>query len=339
MIGGIGDGPFGAFGGIAGAALSSKLAGETQELSDNIANATGSSLLGNISGNILSGLVGGVVGGSAGAAMASNVNLYNQGNDTGEKSATQKAREIAERIKDALVQTLTHPISSVEYAFGIKFSLPRGQGSGTDADVLTGGSSSTSPLSQSRTDLILQGIRNGLGGISFFEGGGPFTPSGATVLVNSGVPVPGVAVPGSPGYLPPTATVSNGDGGTQGASGSGAGSSEPDASGAAKGPKVPPNLQPFTNPAQSPVIPPDWVSQPGKTPGSVIYYPPGTDPSAPGSTYIRVMPAGSTSVPGLEGGYWIWMKNGQPRNPATGGTGTRGQTHIPLPPNGMPPMR
>jgi filamentous hemagglutinin len=105
------------------------------------------------------------------------------------------------------------------------------------------------------------------------------------------------------------------------------------------GPKVPPNLQPLTNPAQGPVIPSDWVSKPGRAPGSTIYCPPGTDPSASGSTYIRVMPPGSTPVPGLENGYWVSIQNGQPINPATGGTGPRSQTHVPLPPNTMPPTR
>jgi filamentous hemagglutinin len=105
------------------------------------------------------------------------------------------------------------------------------------------------------------------------------------------------------------------------------------------GPKVPPKLQPLSNPPQGPVIPSDWVSRPGKTPGSTIYYPPGSDPSAPGSTYIRLMPSGSTPVPGLENGYWISVKNGQPINPSTGGTGTRGDTHVPLPPDTVPPKR
>ncbi|MGY2262203.1 DUF637 domain-containing protein, partial [Pseudomonas sp. SDO55104_S430] len=105
------------------------------------------------------------------------------------------------------------------------------------------------------------------------------------------------------------------------------------------GPKVPPKLQPLSNPPQGPVIPADWVSRPGKTPGSTIYYPLGSDPSAPGSTYIRLMPSGSTPVPGLENGYWISVKNGQPTNPATGGTGPRGDTHVPLPPNTVPPER
>jgi len=105
------------------------------------------------------------------------------------------------------------------------------------------------------------------------------------------------------------------------------------------GPKVPPNVQPFTNAPQGPVIPSGWVSRPGRTEGSTIYYPPGTDPGKSGSTYIRVMPAGSTPVPGLENGYWISVKNGQPINPATGGTGTRGDTHVPLPADTMPPQR
>jgi filamentous hemagglutinin len=106
------------------------------------------------------------------------------------------------------------------------------------------------------------------------------------------------------------------------------------------GPKIPPKLEPFTNPPQSPVIPSGWISRPGRTEGSIIYYPPGTEPRAEGSTYIRVMPPGSTPIPGLEDGYWVSVKGGLPTNPATGRqSGNRGETHIPLPPNGMPPHR
>lgn len=61
-------------------------------------------------------------------------------------------------------------------------------------------------------------------------------------------------------------------------------------------PKLPSILQPFSNPAQGPVIPSSWVSQPGRVSGSIIFFPPGTDPSAKGSTYIRVMPPGATPV-------------------------------------------
>lgn len=86
----------------------------------------------------------------------------------------------------------------------------------------------------------------------------------------------------------------------------------------------------MSNPPQGPVIPSGWVSRPGKTPGSTIFYPRGCTPSAPGSTYTRLMPSGSTPVPGLENCYWISVKNGQPINPVTGGTGTRGGTYPPL---------
>ncbi|MFD1554495.1 DUF4258 domain-containing protein [Paraburkholderia silviterrae] len=94
LIGGLGGGALGAFGGAAGAGLSSTLAGQTKEAGDAVAGATGSSLIGNISGNILSGLAGGLIGGSAGAAMASNVNLYNQNNDKNETEAQKEARDI-----------------------------------------------------------------------------------------------------------------------------------------------------------------------------------------------------------------------------------------------------
>jgi len=45
-------------------------------------------------------------------------------------------------------------------------------------------------------------------------------------------------------------------------------------SGTENGLKVPQKLQPFSNSPQAPVIPSNWISGPGKTPGSVIYYPP-----------------------------------------------------------------
>jgi RHS repeat-associated protein len=103
------------------------------------------------------------------------------------------------------------------------------------------------------------------------------------------------------------------------------------------GPKVPPKLDPNTNPPQSPNIPNDWESRPGRN-GGEVYYPPGSDPA--NGENIRVMPPGSTPVPGLEDGYWVWT-NGhkQPIDPSTGNPGSRGQTHVPLPPDGMPPTR
>ncbi|WP_338642074.1 hemagglutinin repeat-containing protein [Burkholderia pyrrocinia] len=89
LIGGLGGSSAltGALGGAAGAGLSAALANQTKSISDTVGGATGSQLIGNIAGNVASGLGGALVGGSAGAAMSSNVNLYNQNNDDGDKNA------------------------------------------------------------------------------------------------------------------------------------------------------------------------------------------------------------------------------------------------------------
>lgn len=96
--------------------------------------------------------------------------------------------------------------------------------------------------------------------------------------------------------------------------------------------KPPQNPQPITNPPQpAPDIPTGWVSSPTTSGGGTIYYPPGQNPPGSGES-IRIMPSGSSPVAGLQDGYWVQTnKSGQPINPATGGTGTRGETHVPLP--------
>ena len=82
------------------------------------------------------------------------------------------------------------------------------------------------------------------------------------------------------------------------------------------GPKVPKNVEKISNPPQAPVIPAGWVSRPGKN-GGEIYFPPGTDPAK--GEHIRVMPPGSSAVPGYENGYWRWQNsNKQAIDPATG---------------------
>ena len=104
------------------------------------------------------------------------------------------------------------------------------------------------------------------------------------------------------------------------------------------GAKPPKNVEEITNPPQAPIIPSGWVSQPGKK-GGEVYFPPGTDPAK--GEHIRVMPPGSSAVPGYESGYWRWQNAGkQPMNPATGKPGIGpGDTHIPLPPDSLPPVR
>lgn len=102
--------------------------------------------------------------------------------------------------------------------------------------------------------------------------------------------------------------------------------------------KLPSATQTITNPPQAPVIPPHWESRPGKN-GGEIFFPPGTNPAA--GEHIRVMPPGSSPIPGYEHGYWRWVNNNkQPMNPATGKPGKgQGDTHVPLPPDSIPPPR
>ncbi len=97
--------------------------------------------------------------------------------------------------------------------------------------------------------------------------------------------------------------------------------------------KPPKNPEPITNPPQlPPPVPDGWVSSPSQKGRGIIYHPPEQDPYAPGGDSIRVMPPGSSPVPGLENGYWVKEKDGQAIDPATGGTGSAGQTQVPLPP-------
>jgi filamentous hemagglutinin len=169
LIGELGGSGFGAFGGAAGAGLSSKFAPQAKDAANAIADATGSSLMGSIGGNVLSGLAGAAVGGTAAAAGASNVNLYNQGHDKNESEATREESDIQSR---AAKERAAVGVGSIEH--------------NENGSLVV-----ATPV----------GLSAGMGG----------------------------------------------------------------------GPKVPPNLQAFTNPAQGPVIPSDWVSQPGRTPGSTIY--------------------------------------------------------------------
>jgi filamentous hemagglutinin len=88
LIGGLGGGiVFTAAGGALGAGLSSKLADQTKAATVAVSDATGSTLLGNLSGSFLAGVGGALVGGTAGAVTASNVDLYNRNNDTGNEQA------------------------------------------------------------------------------------------------------------------------------------------------------------------------------------------------------------------------------------------------------------
>nr|WP_239483120.1 hemagglutinin repeat-containing protein [Paraburkholderia sp. C35] len=137
LIGGLGGGSaFGAVAGAAGAGLASKLADQTKAFGRDVTDATGSSLAGNIAANVLSGLGGALIGGTAGAAMASNVNLYNQGHDTGEAAAESKAADLLGRLKDALANTAAHPLDSLNYALNSIIPASPNQKPEADANPL-----------------------------------------------------------------------------------------------------------------------------------------------------------------------------------------------------------
>jgi filamentous hemagglutinin len=195
LIGGLGGGSaFGAAAGALGAGLASKMADQTKAFGGSVADATGSSLAGNIAGNILSGLGGALVGGTAGAATASNVNLYNQGHDTGEAAAEKKAAGLTQQLVD-----------TYNNAVRVRQALGDGISSSIDQFVglMTGGAKAK--MAESPSDLIAQGAANGVNAVAGMGGGKPPAQSPGAVLVDGA----GQALPGgtrSAAYQPDNAT-------------------------------------------------------------------------------------------------------------------------------------
>ncbi|AUT64685.1 filamentous hemagglutinin N-terminal domain-containing protein [Paraburkholderia terrae] len=209
LIGGLGGGSaFGAAAGAMGAGLASKMADQTKAFGSSVADATGSSLAGNIAGNILSGLGGALVGGTAGAATASNVNLYNQGHDTGEAAAEKKAAGLTQQLVD-----------TYNNAVRVRQALGDGISSSIDQFVglMTGGAKAK--MAESPSDLIAQGAANGANAVIGARGGEPPAASPGAVLVDPAVqalnPAQNVA-----GYGPGNAIFNSGDGSTDASSAS-----------------------------------------------------------------------------------------------------------------------
>ncbi len=203
LIGGLGGGALGAVGGGFGAGLSSKLADQTKAIRDAVSDATDSTLLGNITANIVSGLGGALVGGSAGAAGAANVNLYNQGHDTGEAAAEKKAASLAQQVADAY-----NYLQQLRQSVGDAVSSAAGQFVGQmNADA-------QAKMSESPSDLMAQGAANGLNTIIGAGAGTPPTASAGGVLVDAAA---GQAMAGAansvPGYGAGNA-IFNDDGGS-----------------------------------------------------------------------------------------------------------------------------
>jgi filamentous hemagglutinin len=153
--------------------LSSKLADQTKAVRDAVSDGTDSTLLGNIAANIVSGLGGALVGGSAGAAGAANVNLYNQGHDTGEAAADKKAASLTQQVADAY-----NYLQQLRQSVGDAVSSAAGQFVGQmNADA-------RAKASEPATDLMAQGTANGLAAGVGMGGGKPPAQSPGAVLVD-----------------------------------------------------------------------------------------------------------------------------------------------------------
>ncbi|MFM0741441.1 hemagglutinin repeat-containing protein [Paraburkholderia xenovorans] len=198
LIGGLGGGAFGAVGGAAGAAISSKMAGLSKALGESVGDATGSTLIGNISGNILSGLAGGLIGGSAGAAMASNVNLYNQNGDATEGSDNA-------RVKKILDQALGKPDLSAMNNVSLSTMINQFIG------LIKAGAKAK--MSESPTDLAAQGVANGWVAVSGVGSGKPPLAGPKVATAGSGAAADASLNPtvGTPGYVPGNATINSGN--------------------------------------------------------------------------------------------------------------------------------
>ncbi|MDS0797392.1 hypothetical protein NUV26_35095, partial [Burkholderia pseudomultivorans] len=133
FLAGLGGGN--ALAGAAGAGLSSAFAGKLNSLADAVGDGTGSMLAGNVLSNVLAGAGGALIGGTSGAFTATNADLYNrsQSNATGMGG---NASEFLGRLWDAVVETATHPVDSVNYAFSGVLPRPTGQRNDTNADPL-----------------------------------------------------------------------------------------------------------------------------------------------------------------------------------------------------------
>ncbi|WP_370710350.1 hypothetical protein [Paraburkholderia sp. IW21] len=89
---------------------------------------------------------------------------------------------------------------------------PSGQNPDADAGLLTGtGSKANNWTSQSKTDLLMQGIANGLNAISW-TGGMPPEANPGLVLVDSAAGSIAKAGVGAPGYVPSNAIFNSGNG-------------------------------------------------------------------------------------------------------------------------------
>ncbi|WP_152495096.1 hemagglutinin repeat-containing protein [Paraburkholderia kururiensis] len=191
LIAGLGGGN--ALAGAAGAGVSAALAGKLNSMADSIGGATGSMLLGNVASNVLAGAGGALVGGSSGAFAAANVDLYNrsQSNDSGQGgTGSQFVDWLGEQFASA----------------------GRGAVNMADQFLALMQAGARAKMSESSTQLMLEGTANGINIVAGARGGEPPMNSPRAVSVTSADgqalnPPPSV---GTPGGTPSNAIFSSG---------------------------------------------------------------------------------------------------------------------------------
>ncbi|AJX20427.1 cell surface protein [Burkholderia pseudomallei] len=186
LIGGLGGGSaLTAIGGAAGAGTSSLLANQAEKISKSVGDTTGSSLVGNIAANVAATVGGALVGGSAGTAMASNVQLYNAGNDANNKDAQAKATGLQGLINQAVAAG----VGAVNTVAGVRNAIGNAIGDAVDSAASQFGTlmkrDTQDKVSQSPAQLISQSVANGVNTVLGSKGGEPPIAGPGTVLVNS----------------------------------------------------------------------------------------------------------------------------------------------------------
>ena len=185
LMGWLGGGSvFSTVGGAAGAGVSAAFAGKLNSLADSIGDGTGSMTLGNVVSNVLAGAGGALVGGSAGAFTASNADLYNRSTGNGDGNGGTGS-QFLDSITDQLASAGRGAVNMANQ-FAALVNANGAQGSYVNPDDLNGpGGNSKPPAAGGSAALV---------------------PVCAVPPLCAAVPV---VTPGTPGYVPDTATLAN----------------------------------------------------------------------------------------------------------------------------------
>ncbi|WP_249183231.1 hemagglutinin repeat-containing protein [Burkholderia cenocepacia] len=210
LIGGLGGGgALTAIGGAAGAGMSSLLANQAEKISKSVGETTGSSLVGNIAANVAATVGGALVGGSAGAAMASNVQLYNAGHDDKNKDSQAKLAGLQGLVNQAVAAGL----GAVNTVAGVRNAIGDAVSNAVDSAANQFGTlmkrDAQDKISQSPTQLISQGVANGVNTVLGSKGGEPPMAGPSVALVDSVTGQAANAALGATDRTPPSNAIFN----------------------------------------------------------------------------------------------------------------------------------